>query len=58
MKIRRVNARSYNETKRNLINRFYDYTEPGGYLLIGHSESMNRSESKYEFVAPAIYRRG
>lgn len=46
------------ETKRNLINRFYDYTEPGGYLLIGHSESMNRSESKYEFVAPAIYRRG
>jgi len=46
------------ETKRNLINRFYDNTEPGGYLFIGHSESLNRNESRYEFVAPAIYRRG
>ncbi|MBP2645978.1 MAG: methyltransferase, CheR-type [Firmicutes bacterium] len=44
-------------TKRNLINRFYDITEPGGYLFIGHSESVNRHESRYSFIAPAIYRK-
>lgn len=45
------------ETKRELIDRFYDHMEPGGYLFIGHSESVNRHESKYAFVAPAIYRK-
>lgn len=45
------------ETKRELVNRFYEHTEPGGYLFIGHSESVNRHESKYQFVAPAIYRK-
>jgi len=30
------------QTKMELVNRFYEYTEPGGYLFIGHSESLNR----------------
>ncbi|MCX7748125.1 MAG: protein-glutamate O-methyltransferase CheR [Clostridia bacterium] len=46
-----------NETKRNLINKFYEFTEPGGYLFIGHSESINRDESKYKYVNPAVYRK-
>ncbi|HMM19801.1 MAG TPA: protein-glutamate O-methyltransferase CheR [Selenomonadales bacterium] len=46
------------EARRDLIRRFYQQTEPGGYLFIGHSESVNRSETKYEFVAPAVYRKG
>jgi len=45
------------ETKAKLISRFYDHMEPGGYLFIGHSESINRHESKYQFVAPAVYRK-
>lgn len=45
------------ETKRALVNRFYDSLEPGGYLFIGHSESINRQESKFAFIAPAIYRK-
>ena len=45
------------DTKRNLVNRFYDHTESGGYLFIGHSEALNRHESKYAFIAPAIYRK-
>ncbi|MDU2063261.1 MAG: protein-glutamate O-methyltransferase CheR [Sporomusaceae bacterium] len=45
------------KTRRDLINRFYEHTEPGGYLFIGHSESVNRQESKYEFIAPAVYRK-
>jgi len=44
-------------TKDELIKRFYDHLEIGGYLFIGHSESINRHESKYQFVAPAIYRK-
>ncbi len=45
------------DTKRELLNRFYEHMEPGGYLFVGHSESVNRHESKFSFVAPAIYRK-
>lgn len=46
-----------NATKRELINRFYDITENGGYLFIGQSESLNRDESDYQYIMPAIYRK-
>lgn len=46
-----------NRTKRELVNKFYDLTENGGYLFIGHSESLNREETKYKYVMPAIYRK-
>jgi chemotaxis protein methyltransferase CheR len=45
-------------TKRELINKFYEYTEPGGYLFIGHAESINREETTYQYVMPAVYRKG
>ena len=45
------------ETKRKLINKFYEITEPGGYLFIGHSESINRNETGYKYVMPALYRK-
>lgn len=44
-------------TKDALINRFYDITEPGGYLFIGHSESINRELTKYKYIMPAVYRK-
>lgn len=47
-----------NEVKRELVNRFYDCTAPGGYLIIGHSESLNRRETNYQYVMPAVYRKG
>ncbi|MDD3364919.1 MAG: protein-glutamate O-methyltransferase CheR [Syntrophomonas sp.] len=47
-----------NATKNDIINRFYDYTEPGGYLFIGHSEALNRSDTNYKYVMPAVYRKG
>lgn len=46
-----------NETKRNLVDRFYDSLEYGGYLFIGHSESLNREETKLRYIMPAIYRK-
>lgn len=46
-----------NKTKWELINKFYEMTEYGGYLFIGHSESINREETKYKYVMPAVYRK-
>ena len=43
--------------KMKLINDFYEMTEPGGYLFIGLSEGLGRSETDYQSVKPAIYRR-
>lgn len=45
------------KTKMELINKFYDMTEYGGYLFIGHSESLNREETKYKYLMPAVYRK-
>ncbi|MCI8342676.1 MAG: protein-glutamate O-methyltransferase CheR [Firmicutes bacterium] len=44
-------------TKDALVERFYNATNPGGYLLIGHSESINRGASKYQYLMPATYRK-
>jgi chemotaxis protein methyltransferase CheR len=44
-------------TQQELIERFYQQMEPGGYLFIGHSESLNRIAHNFEYIAPAIYRK-
>lgn len=45
------------KTKNELVKKFYDSMEYGGYLFIGHSESLNREETKFQYVKPAIYRK-
>jgi len=45
------------ETKRDLVNKFYEYTEPWGYLFIGHTEALIRDETKYKYILPAVYRK-
>lgn len=44
-------------TKCGVVNRFYDVVKPGGYFFIGHAESINRNETKFDYIKPAIYRR-
>jgi len=44
-------------TKDALIRRFYNATEPGGYLFIGHSESLERNQYGYQYVMPSVYRK-
>ena len=44
-------------TKDDLIKRMYDYTMPGGYLFIGHSETIPRHNCPYKFIMPAVYRK-
>jgi len=45
------------KTKVNLVNKFYDYIEYGGYLFVGHTESLPRYETKFQYVQPAVYRK-
>jgi chemotaxis protein methyltransferase CheR len=46
-----------NKTKMELVNKFYEQTEPGGFLFIGHSESLNREQTRYKYILPAVYRK-
>lgn len=43
------------KTKEVLLNKIYDLLVPGGYLFIGHSESINRSSSKFKYIRPSVY---
>lgn len=44
-------------TQEKLVNRFHELLGPGGYLLIGHSESINGLDHPYEYIQPATYRK-
>jgi chemotaxis protein methyltransferase CheR len=44
-------------TQQQLINRFYDLLEPGGYLLVGHSEGLSSINHKFRYMRPATYRK-
>jgi len=45
------------ETQTQLVSRFASCLEPGGYLLIGHSESLTGLKHPYDYIKPAVYRR-
>lgn len=45
------------ETKDQLIQKFYDALEVGGYLFLGHSETINRFGSCFDYVMPSVYRK-
>lgn len=46
------------KTKKELVDRFHGYSNSGGYLFIGQSEAINRDETAYKYVMPAVYRKG
>jgi chemotaxis protein methyltransferase CheR len=46
-----------NDTKSRLVSKFYDALMPGGYLFIGHSESLSSIKNEFDYVRPSIYRR-
>ncbi len=43
-------------TQQDLVRRLAQHLEPGGHLLIGHSESLNSIAHEFEYVSPATYR--
>lgn len=46
------------ETKRQVLGNLLPRLLPGGYLIIGHSETLNGIDSGLRQVRPTIYRKG
>jgi chemotaxis protein methyltransferase CheR len=44
-------------TQQDLVRRLSMHIEDGGYLFIGHSESLNSISHGLDYVSPAIYRK-
>ncbi len=45
-------------TRDALVSRFHQSTESGGYLFIGHSETLGRNQTLYRYLMPAAYQKG
>jgi chemotaxis protein methyltransferase CheR len=45
------------ETQTRLVNRFYDLLAPGGYLFVGHAESLDRASIPFKYIQPAVYQK-
>ena len=45
------------DTKRQVVGRVLSLLKPGGYLCIGHSESLNDITDALHPVGPSIYRK-
>lgn len=46
-----------NDVKSRLIDKVYEYMEPGGYLFIGTTESLKSTRAPFQYVQPAVYRK-
>ena len=44
------------DTKRDLVLRLQEMLHPGGYLIVGRSESLNGIPSGLQMIEPSIYR--
>lgn len=45
------------ETKNELLQKVYQVLEPGGYLFIGRTETIERGRLPFEMVQPSIFRK-
>lgn len=44
-------------TTQAIIKKFYQANAEGGYLFIGHSETISRLDTEYTYISPSIYRK-
>lgn len=44
-------------TQQTLINKFYGSLSEGGYLMIGHSESLTGVQHRFKYMQPTIYKK-
>jgi len=44
-------------TQQKLVEKLAAHLEPGGYLFIGHSESLTGVEHPLTYVRPTIYKK-
>jgi chemotaxis protein methyltransferase CheR len=45
------------DTQQELIEKMYPLLEPGGYLIIGHAESLTNIKHSLKLIKPSIYRK-
>jgi len=45
------------QTQAELVKKFYRCLKPGGYLFIGHSESLCGHQNGFHYLRPTIYRK-
>jgi len=45
------------ETQKRLVRLFHQRLSPGGYLFMGHAESINNMDVPLRYVAPTIYQK-
>lgn len=45
------------DTKKELIQKVYDVMEPGGYLFIGRTETIERDLVPFQLIQPSIFRK-
>lgn len=45
------------ETQKDLVTKFYRVLDKGGYLFIGHAESLSGLDRSFQYLRPTIYRK-
>jgi chemotaxis protein methyltransferase CheR len=45
------------DTQQKLVRRFWETLRPGGFLLVGHSESLTGRADRFAYVQPATYQK-
>jgi chemotaxis protein methyltransferase CheR len=45
------------ETQHRLVKKFYNCLPKNGYLFIGHSETLSKSDNDFKYIQPAVYQR-
>ncbi len=43
------------ETRQKIISEMYRLLKPGGFLMVGHSESLTGLDTRFKIVKPSIY---
>ena len=46
-----------NATREKLVAGYYNALKPDGYLIIGHSESLNGINHSFKYIKPTIYKK-
>jgi len=44
------------KTQQKMVNKFTQFIKPGGYFIVGHSESLSGIKHNLQYIVPTIYR--
>ena len=45
------------KTKEELLNKFHRHLKDGGYMFVGHSESLMHMKDKFRYLKHTIYQK-